>query len=344
MTNNNYSSIINTKKYSMRRNNMDERYFIHPNDAKALDALKSLPAFPLLCKKFNEIFTERQYKVINLSSHLRLSEDQLPEIWSLLPPICEKLGIDVPELYLEQNPTVNAYTFGDTNPFICLHTGLINHCDVEVIKAVIAHECGHIACHHTLYKSLANFFLGFGSSIINIPFLNFALKYALLYWDRCAEYSADRAAAFACGGSSYVVDTMKMLAGGNFKHTNEINSQEMLLQANEFENFKDNSGWNKFLMYYALIQTDHPFVVDRASDIVKWCDSDDYKNLCDGVPYADSTDNSKNCPNCNSAVDSDAKFCMSCGAKIKHCTNCGSCLNIDDKFCGKCGYKFSEEE
>ena len=312
-------------------------YFIHPNDRKALDALRSLPAFPELCRKFNEYVTERQRKVINLSCKLRLSQTQLPELWNLLPPICEKLEIPVPELYLEQNPMINAYTFGDTNPFICIHSGLLDKCSPEVVRAIIAHECGHIVCHHTLYKSLAHFFLKCGS-FLNIPFLTFTLQFALLYWDRCSEYSADRAAAYVSGGSGAVVDAMTELCSGSSEYRLRIERDEMLAQAEEFHDFADASGWNKFLMYYELIGQDHPFTVDRAADIVKWCDSDDYKNLCAGVPYT-AQKNGARCPKCGASVDTDANFCAVCGAKIKRCPNCGALSSEEDGFCGNCGGK-----
>lgn len=292
---------------------LDFSCFIHPKDAKALSALESVPALPLLTRKYNEIIAERAYRVMNISQKIRLSEKQLPEIYHMLPPICEKLEIPLPELYLEQNPTINAYTFGDKTPFITLHSGLINYCTKDVIKAVIAHECGHIACHHTLYKSMASFFLGIGADILPIPFLKFALKYALLYWDRCSEYSADRVSAYIMGGSDSVVSTMTELGSGLLKYNEQISEEEFLKQAEDFNDFSDESGWNKFLMYYQLIGTDHPFLTDRARSIVEWCNSTTFNDICrNGVPQK----NVSKCPNCNSSIDSDSVFCGYCGNRI----------------------------
>lgn len=292
---------------------LDFSCFIHPKDSQALNALENIPALPLLTRKFNEIFAERSYKVMNMSQKIRLSEKQIPEIYNILPPICEKLEIPLPELYLEQNPTINAYTFGDKAPFITLHSGLINHCSKDVIAAVIAHECGHIACHHTLYKSMASFFLGLGADILPIPFLQFALKYALLYWDRCSEYSADRVSAYIMGGSDSVVSTMTELGSGLLKYGDQLNEEEFLKQAEDFKEFNNESGWNKFLMYYQLLETNHPFLTDRASSIVDWCNSSNFNELCkNGVPKKSINI----CPNCNSAIDNGSVFCGNCGYKI----------------------------
>ena len=304
---------------------MYSEYFIHPYDAKALNALKSVPGFAILAKKFMEIFAERTMKITNLSSKLRLSETQLPELYNLLPPICEKLEIPVPELYLEQDPRLNAYTYGETTPCIVLTSGIVNNCPVDVIRAVLAHECGHIVCKHVLYKMMARFFLGVGASIVNIPIFTFTLKYALLYWDRCSEYSADRASAYACGGSESVVKTMAALSSGSSELLTKVNPDEFLKQAEEFHMYSEESAWNKFLMYWQLSETDHPFTADRAADIVKWCDSQDYKNLCDGIPFGPQNVNApqdpnsaplRQCPNCNGFTEVNSVFCPRCGTKL----------------------------
>lgn len=325
---------------------MYTEYFIHPNDAKALKALKAIPGFPLLTKKFLDVFYERGWKISNLSSRLKLSERQFPDIYGILPPICEKLEIQVPEMYIEQDPYINACTFGETNPCIILTSGLINNCSSDVIKAVIAHECGHIVCKHVMYKTMARFFLGVGAKILNVPFLSFSLEYALLYWDRCSEYSADRAAAYVCGGPDTVVKTMTELASGLPTMVDEINQEEFLKQAEEFHEYSDESAWNKFLMYYQLLGTNHPFTSDRAADIIKWCDSRYYADLCNGVPYGSNkeysmdnynvnnelndnldmfsnTDNNTpfyesmdRCPVCQLFIDKNSVYCPYCGNKI----------------------------
>lgn len=48
------------------------------------------------------------------------------------------------------------------------------------------------------------------------------------------------------------------------------------------------------------------------------------------------------CPKCNAPLQSNAKFCPECGAKIslkKHCTECGAELAEGAKFCAECGHK-----
>ena len=40
-------------------------------------------------------------------------------------------------------------TYGDTKPFIVITSGLFETLPDELIPTILAHECGHIACHHT---------------------------------------------------------------------------------------------------------------------------------------------------------------------------------------------------
>ena len=94
-----------------------------------------------------------------MSTNLRISEKQLPRYYDLLPPICERLGIDIPELYLKLDVRANAYTAGDTKPFIVMTTGLLETLPDELIPTVLAHECGHIACHHCLYTTMGRMIL-----------------------------------------------------------------------------------------------------------------------------------------------------------------------------------------
>ena len=128
--------------------------YTHELDRAALQTLKSIPGFTEVLKSFMKVWNEQVFYVQNMSTNLRISEKQLPKYYNMLPPICEKLGIEVPELYVEMNVVPNAYTSGDTKPFIVMTTGLLESMPEELIPSVLAHECGHIACHHVLYRTM----------------------------------------------------------------------------------------------------------------------------------------------------------------------------------------------
>lgn len=294
---------------------VNSRDFIHENDKKALDALKSIPGFDQLTKAFMKIFSERTMKILNMSSKVRLSQQQCPRIYNLLVPICEKFGIPVPELYLELDRTPNAYTSGDTTIYITVTSGLLELLTDEEIQAVLAHECGHIICHHVLYHTMGRVVLNGAAAFLGLgQLVSTALSVAFSYWMRCSEFSADRAAAVFCGGPDRVVDVMLRLAGGTTDVASEINAQLFMEQAKDYEDYVDDSNWNKILEALTLMEATHPFLAVRAASISQWCNGSAFGKITSAsVPALPGC----TCPKCGTQVDSDWAFCRKCGNPLK---------------------------
>ena len=204
----------------------------HELDQKAFDALSIFPKFVKLRESYIANVDEKAAKINFLSSAIRLSDNQFPEIYNLLPPICEKLGIVVPELYYIKSKKMNAATGGSTSPYIFITSELVEKIPTDLIATVLAHECGHIACQHYLYHSMASQLIdGIDSSPLSrIPairkYLTPTLVRALLFWDRCSELSADRAAVLCDGTADKTIDVLLKLHG--YENTNRA---EFLKQA-----------------------------------------------------------------------------------------------------------------
>ena len=86
----------------------DPERYTHDADRAALSALEAIPGFSLLTKGFMNVWNEPQYRILNMSTRIRLGENQMRQYYDMLPPICEKLGIPVPDLYVEQDVKPNA--------------------------------------------------------------------------------------------------------------------------------------------------------------------------------------------------------------------------------------------
>ena len=99
--------------------------FIHPEDAAALEALKKIPVLPAVIKSFMDLGVEQLQTGLNMASKVKLSPTQLPELYHILPSICELLDIKEPDFYLEMNPIPNAYAFGDTQTAITITSALV---------------------------------------------------------------------------------------------------------------------------------------------------------------------------------------------------------------------------
>ena len=198
--------------------------YVHDLDRQAAGALNQFPKFVKLLESYSANYDEKAAKIDLLSTAIRLGENQMPEVYGLLPPICEQLGIDTPELYYVRDKRANAATFGSVHPCIYVTSGLVNKLPLNLLPSVLAHECGHIACKHSLYHSIAAQLVGGidRSPLVRIPaigkYLTPTLVRALLFWDRCSELSADRAEQrtkplMYCSGSTAMA---RMWIGKNF--------------------------------------------------------------------------------------------------------------------------------
>ena len=253
---------------------IDSSIYTHPQDEAALKALQAIPGFTQVLKAFMKVWTEKQAKIEHMSSNIRLGETQLKKYYDMLPPICEKLGIAVPELYLAQDGDVNAWTAGDTNPYIVITTGLLKAIPEELIPTVLAHECGHIACHHNLYTTMGTMILNGALEVLNIygigSLVSLPLKVAFFYWMRCSEYSADRA-AIICDGSAEKLARMCMyFAGYDQGVFGEPDMDVFMEQAVEYKAMIESSTYNKTLEFIMFADRTHPLCAVRAYEAREW--------------------------------------------------------------------------
>ena len=259
--------------------------YAHDLDRQAADALNQFPKFVKLLESYSANYDEKAAKIDLLSTAIRLSENQMPEIYGLLPPICEQLGIDTPEFYYVRDKRANAATFGSVHPCVYVTSGLVNKLPFHLLPSVLAHECGHIACKHSLYHSIAAQLVGGidRSPLVRIPaigkYLTPTLVRALLFWDRCSELSADRAAALCDGTADKTIDVLLRLNG----YGKNVDRKEFLKQALDLKSFVNDSKSNK-LMELMLVQDEtHPRLATRAYECYEWSQSTQYAGIINGT-------------------------------------------------------------
>lgn len=259
---------------------LDIDLFIHPSDKAAMKALKAIPGFEQVTKAYMSIWNERQFRITNMSSCLRISSDQMPEYYAMLPPICEKLGIEIPELYLKLDVEPNSYTYGDTKPFIVMTTGLFETIPEDLIPTVLAHECGHIACHHTMFTTMASVILSGTALLPGVASLvTFPMQMALAYWSRCSEFSADRAAIIYDDTSDKMTNVCFRLAGYDKDIGAKGNIEAFIAQAEEYIAMRDDSTWNKTLEFLMYSQNSHPLTAVRAYECRTWAQSEQFAKI-----------------------------------------------------------------
>jgi Zn-dependent protease with chaperone function len=269
---------------------LDKHEYVHPLDSRALAALKTIPGIDSALKKLLEVTGESAIRVIFTASAVKVTPKQCPDLYAKLQVACTTLGVEMPELFVQQNPVVNAFTGGVKNPVIVLHSSLLERLTDEEVLAVIAHEVGHIHAEHVLYltaahllEALANVAIA-AAPIANLvaQILSGSMRAALLAWARRAELSCDRAALLVTQNPDVIGRTMMKLCGGTF--ASKLDYEQFLQQARDFQKNYDEKALDRFWADIITSGLTHPFPVWRVSEILKWTDEGQYQRLMDGQP------------------------------------------------------------
>ena len=270
----------------MERTRFDDispRAWEHPADRAALTALKQVPGLNEVVKFFLGMTGEKQIRLLFLSSAVRVSDRQFPRLYALVDEACRVLDVaDRPELYLTQNPVLNAGAIGVQKPFMTLNSSMLDTLDDDELLAVIAHELGHILSGHVLYKTLLWFLLNIAAFAVRIPVAQIVLLgvvTALKEWDRKSELSADRAGLIVVQKPQVSNTVLMKLAGG--KHLDEMDLDEFYRQADDYDAGGDIlDGIYKVLN---LMGQSHPFPVLRVKAIQSWATDGSYERILAGT-------------------------------------------------------------
>jgi len=262
-------------------------HFRHPLDLEATASLKQLPGFDVMIRTLLGPVAEQYFYLENIAASVLVSDRQLPDLHNLLIEACKTLDLEPPQLYVRQHPAPNAYTFAmrGKQPFIVVHTSLLDLLTPEEIQAVIAHELGHLKCEHGVYLTLANILvlaagqLPLGASIAQ------SLQMQLMEWVRCAEFTCDRAALLATQNPRVVASVLMKLAGGSPTLAPKLNLDAFLAQARAYDDVS-NDQIGELLKQAMTAQLTHPVPVLRAREIDRWGSSQAYQALLESRPVA----------------------------------------------------------
>jgi Zn-dependent protease with chaperone function len=196
----------------------------------------------------------------------------------------------VPELFISQDPRVNAMALGTDKPFIVITTGLVDLMDAEESRFIIGHELGHVLSGHSVYRTMLYHLVNLAARLALVPFAWIGLKaviWGLEEWYRKSELSCDRAGLLAGQDVAAARRALMKTAGGS--RLAELSHDEFLEQAREYDAVPDvREGLIKLLQ---LQGTTHPFAVVRFAELDRWASEGDYRNILAGnYPRRDSDD------------------------------------------------------
>lgn len=250
---------------------------MHPEDMKALQMLQSVPFVDRICRIIMQWGYERLLKGENLANMVKVTQRGMPRVYILMARTAGIIGIDVPDVYVYNDPDMNAWTYGETNPFVCISSSCIEKLDDDELMCLMAHECGHIRCKHVLYQSVVNLLWGLGGRVGLIPYrLTGPIHLALQYWSRRAELSADRCATAVAGEKVFQRMLTKLTSG-----LADIGDDgyQLVRQGVEYEMHENRSVWDKIQQNCRMAFRSHPQMVTRAYQAHRWGNSPVYTRL-----------------------------------------------------------------
>lgn len=266
-----------------RYEQISAKAFEHPADRAATSALHAIPLLDKVIKRFIELNHERRLRQIVTGNAVQLGSDQLPDVWRDHVQCASILDLPhVPNLYVSNEPSVNAMTIGAKSPFVVVNSSLVGSYQPSEVRTVLAHELGHVLSEHNYYKTalvlLEQTMEGVlpKSLLFGLPVQGVYL--ALLEWARASELSADRAAAIVTGDPLEPCRVLMRLAGGALPG---MSLGAFLKQATEYDDEDDL--FSRHTRFWVELKLTHPIAVRRVKELIGWVQSGEYDRIRVGV-------------------------------------------------------------
>jgi Zn-dependent protease with chaperone function len=254
----------------------------HPADRAATAALAQVPMLDTVVKRLIEYGYERALRQALLAGSVRISDDQLPEVYADYRAALSRLDIEPSyDLYLTQFPIANAAVIGSEKPLFVVNSRTIELLDRAEQRTVFGHEAGHILSQHVMYRSALLVLLSLGTSL-RLPFLAglplLAVQMALLEWYRAAELSCDRAATLVNRDPLVTCRMLMVMAGG--VPARNLSLDAFLKQANDYRDW--DSGWDRVSRLRNELTLTHAYPVRRVHELMTWVQSGEYDRVVAG--------------------------------------------------------------
>jgi Zn-dependent protease with chaperone function len=258
------------------------RAYEHPADRSALVALRKLQGFDTALRVLAGAFRERSLRLVFLASSVRVGETQFGEVHAIVQDAAKVLDLyEVPEVFVVQDPAVNAYTLGIDKPWIVVTTGALDLFDDAELRFVLGHECGHVLSGHGVYRTMLHQLMALAARVAWIPVGGWGLRavvFALEEWHRAAELSGDRAGLLVVQDVDAALRAHMKTAGGS--RLRDMDAGAFLTQSDDYRG--TSQARDSIAKLLNLMGRSHPFAVSRAGELRDWVVSGDYNRILSG--------------------------------------------------------------
>jgi Zn-dependent protease with chaperone function len=164
------------------------------------------------------------------------------------------LGMPKVEIFITQDPIINAYAFGYVRPYtIVLHSGSIRYLTDDELKVIVVHEMAHIKYGHTQA-------LVYMTPFLVVPVLNIVGSWIAGFWQRRTELTSDRLALIYVGDGELVKRALIKV------HVGPDVAGAMNETARQWLEYLADRPMNRFAQTFSS----HPFLVRRLKQISRW--------------------------------------------------------------------------
>lgn len=244
----------------------------HDDDRGAFLSLKKIKAFDKAVDWVIENTVEKVTDVQQIGSSISMNEEAAPKLYDLVHDIANTLDVDIiPQTYTRWGYDIYITTDGDKHPKMIINTGTIDLLTPDEQRFMIGHEFGHIKSNHLKYLLLCRYWSMYesyipGSTLLQIP---------LFYWSRMTDLTADRVGLLACQDINVALKTMIKMAGAPEALYDNLNVDAFIEQAESFKLSKMGI-MNKIVEKISIMDNAAPWMVRRASELLKWYKSGEY--------------------------------------------------------------------
>ncbi len=203
-----------------------------------------------------------------LGQAVKVGPKQFPSLQKIAEHCARTLAVPVPQIYVMNDPRVNAYTFGtEDQSFIVLHSALVDSLSEAELTFVVGHETGHIQNKHVVYGTvlilltqMASAFAGFFVEPVLLP---------LRAWYRRAEITCDRAGLLCARDVDAGTKSFMKLAVGSSRLFAEMDVDAYVEQLEESRNTI-----GRYLEAFAT----HPYLPTRIAALRAFAESEIYRS------------------------------------------------------------------
>jgi Zn-dependent protease with chaperone function len=261
---------------------ISSRAWEHPADRGALTAMRELKGFDEMLKAIAGMWNERAWRLQFLGGAIKVDHRQYPRVHRIYAEAAASLDVaQLPELYVQNDRSLNAMAVGMSKPFIVVNTGMLELADDDELRCLIGHELGHVLSGHAVYRTMIIILTNVALRMAWFPIgsvVLYGVLAALYEWWRKAELSADRAGLLACQDPAASLRLSMKLAGGG--DLSEVDTAAFLEQAAEYERHGDIR--DSVLKLMMVMFRSHPIPVARAAELQRWIDSGRYRQILAG--------------------------------------------------------------